>query len=66
MELECIKYKEKMDADDALCNHPGDYCKYRTSCIIHFIGKEKIGAKLSNRDSSEQHDNDKEQRVNND
>ena len=41
MELECAKYKEKMDSDRASCAHPGDYCKYRTSCIIHFMGGEK-------------------------
>jgi len=40
MELECIKYKEKMDSAGAYCRHPDDYCKYRTSCIIHFTEKE--------------------------
>ena len=41
MELECAKYKEKMASDEAICRHPGDYCTYRTSCIIHFMGMEK-------------------------
>jgi len=40
MELECAKYKEKMSSVNARCQHPGDYCKYRTSCIIHFMGSE--------------------------
>ena len=40
MELECIKYNEKMDSGGAYCRHPDDYCKYRTSCIIHFMGKD--------------------------
>lgn len=40
MKLECVKYKEKMDSDRAYCLHPGDYCKDRTSCIIHFVGKD--------------------------
>ena len=40
MELECFKYKEKMNADEAYCKHPGDYCKYRTSCMIQFLGGE--------------------------
>jgi len=40
MELECAKYHEKMDSEQAVCKHPGDYCKYRTSCMIHFIDKE--------------------------
>ncbi|HDK43546.1 MAG TPA: RNA polymerase II-associated protein [Desulfobacteraceae bacterium] len=40
MELECAKYKEKMSSGEAYCHHPGDYCKFRTSCIIHFMGSE--------------------------
>ena len=40
MELECFKYKEKMKADEAVCRHPGDYCKYRTSCMIQFLSSE--------------------------
>lgn len=45
MELECVKYKEKMDSAEAHCRHPGDYCKDRGSCLIHFMGKnnEKEG-----------------------
>ncbi len=41
MDLFCEKYKEKMTADDAVCRHPGEYCKFRTSCIINFMKKEK-------------------------
>ncbi len=41
MELECAKYREKMASEEAGCRHPGDYCTYRTSCIIHFMGREK-------------------------
>ena len=40
MELECYKYKEKMKAEGAVCRHPGDYCKYRTSCVIQFMSSE--------------------------
>ena len=40
MELECFKYKEKMSSDEAVCKHPGDYCKYRTSCMIQFLSSE--------------------------
>jgi hypothetical protein len=47
MELVCEKFKEKMDADGACCRHPADYCQFRTSCMIHFIGKE------NERDSSD-------------
>jgi len=41
MELNCIKYNEIMAPENAVCRHPGDYCKYRTSCVIHFLGREK-------------------------
>ena len=40
MKLECFKYKENMQAEDAVCRHLGDYCKYRTSCVIHFMSIE--------------------------
>lgn len=40
MELECLKFNEKMKAEGAYCRHPDDYCKYRTSCIIFFMEKE--------------------------
>ena len=40
MELECQKFKESMPSDKAYCRHTGDYCKYRTSCIIWFLEKE--------------------------
>lgn len=47
MELECIKYKEKMNVDEAYCRHPDDYCKYRTSCIIHFMSSQNRAKKKS-------------------
>ena len=49
MELVCFKYNEKMDQEDAQCRHPADYCKFRTSCIIHFMGLER----KENHDSGE-------------
>jgi len=47
MELECYKYNEKMVAEDAFCRHPGDYCKYRTSCMIQFMSGENKVKKIS-------------------
>lgn len=41
MEVECVKYGERMPSEQAVCRHPGEYCKFRTSCIIHFLGSEK-------------------------
>jgi len=40
MKLECVKYGETMDSDQATCQHPGDYCQHRTSCMIQFIERE--------------------------
>lgn len=40
MKLECQKYGEKVEAEKAFCRHPDDYCRYRSSCMIQFIGKE--------------------------
>ena len=47
MELECFKYNEKMQAEDALCRHPADYCKYRTSCMIQFMSSENKAKTIS-------------------
>ena len=41
MELFCEKYKETMAGEVALCAHPDDYCKFRTACLIHFMGQER-------------------------
>ena len=41
MELICEKHNETMEAEKALCRHPADFCKFRTSCIIHFCEHEK-------------------------
>jgi phosphoribosyl-AMP cyclohydrolase len=40
MELFCEKYKEKVNGQNVRCSHPKEYCKFRTSCIIHFMGGE--------------------------
>ncbi|CAK8719371.1 hypothetical protein KKHLCK_08545 [Candidatus Electrothrix laxa] len=45
MELECAKYGEKMDAEQAACRHPKDYCQHRTSCMIQFIERENRSEK---------------------
>lgn len=48
MELECAKYGEKMDTEQAACRHPGDYCQHRTSCMIQFIEREHKGTTKKN------------------
>lgn len=41
---ECMKHGIKMCADDAKCGDPGLYCKFRPSCLIHFMEKERARA----------------------
>ncbi len=41
MEFFCEKYKEKVRGNTVRCNHPKEYCKYRTACIIHFMAGEE-------------------------
>ena len=40
MDLFCEKYNENMSGENAFCTHPKEYCKFRTQCIIHFMGGE--------------------------
>ncbi len=41
MKVICEKYREEMTVAQAICRHPGEYCKFRSACLIHFITKEK-------------------------
>ena len=41
MELVCEKYQEKMDSATAVCRHLHDYCQFRSSCLIFFLGQER-------------------------
>jgi len=41
MKVQCDKYKEIMDSEEAECRHPNDYCQTRTSCMILFLEKER-------------------------
>jgi hypothetical protein len=40
MDLVCEKYKKNLAAEGARCQHATEYCKFRTSCMIHFLGRE--------------------------
>jgi phosphoribosyl-AMP cyclohydrolase len=40
MELVCAKYQQKVLEDEAYCQHPQDYCKFRSACFIQFMSKE--------------------------
>ncbi len=41
MKLECEKFKESMESEEAECRHPDDYCSTRTACMINFLEKER-------------------------
>ena len=56
MELECTKYKEKMTSDEAACRHPGDYCQFRSSCMIQFLEKENRAAGREKEAAEEGHE----------
>jgi hypothetical protein len=36
----CMKYNRHQQGDQLACQDPGLYCKYRSSCLIHFKEKE--------------------------
>jgi hypothetical protein len=40
MKIVCEKYKEEMAQEEAACRHPKEYCKFRSSCLIHFMSRE--------------------------
>lgn len=41
MELTCEKYKEKLKEGEVVCTHLDEYCKFRESCIINFMSRER-------------------------
>ena len=43
MDLSCEKYKEPVAAEKPVCRHRVEYCKYRSACMIHFMGAGKAG-----------------------
>jgi phosphoribosyl-AMP cyclohydrolase len=55
VDLFCEKYNEAVSAETAFCNHPKEYCKFRTACIIHFMGDEN-GSNDSKKISNEEED----------
>jgi phosphoribosyl-AMP cyclohydrolase len=41
MDFFCEKYNETVSGENAQCQHPKEYCKFRTACIIYFMDSEK-------------------------
>lgn len=42
MKLICEKHNISMEEEGDVCRHPVDYCRFRASCLIHFLGSEKL------------------------
>ncbi len=41
MELVCGKLNKKLDEGSTKCPHGNNYCKFRTSCVIHYMEQQK-------------------------
>jgi phosphoribosyl-AMP cyclohydrolase len=54
MDLFCEKYNETVAAEKAYCKRPKEYCKFRTQCVIHFMGEEENGSNDSKEVSTEE------------
>lgn len=57
MKLVCEKFKDSMEAEEAECRHPNDYCQTRTSCIIVFLEKERKREEKNQREKASQEKN---------
>ena len=54
MKLICEKYKEEMNQKEAVCRHPNEYCKFRSSCLIHFVSRENAHETDENGENSKE------------
>ena len=45
MQYQCQKYQATMCEACLQCKDPDLYCKFRPSCMIHFLEKERRGEK---------------------
>lgn len=41
VELFCEKHQKMIKADKPRCAHGREYCRFRSSCIIHFMEQEE-------------------------
>ena len=44
---DCMKYQVKVSAENAQCKDPKLYCKFRPSCMIHFLAKHRDAERAS-------------------
>jgi hypothetical protein len=40
MDMFCRKYRETVSEEKVECRHTGDYCTFRSSCIVYFLSRE--------------------------
>lgn len=41
MDLFCEKYKKKLSREEGVCTHLEEYCKFRESCIVNYMTRER-------------------------
>ena len=51
MELVCEKNRKNINSYGAKRQHPTEYCKFRTACIIHFMSKETAAEEQKGEDA---------------
>lgn len=47
-----------MAAEYAFCQHPDEYCKFRTSCMIYFMAREKQKVQGQKKEGKQEKGND--------
>jgi len=48
---------------DRGCLHPGDFCQYRTACMIHFLQKENEYEVKKNKMKKNEQDKDQDKDI---
>lgn len=41
MKFYCEKYREPIAGKKIACPHPKEYCKFRSACLVYFMGREE-------------------------
>jgi len=57
MQFYCEKYREALVGSRLACRHPKEYCKFRSACLAHFMGKEEESEQQKERPDSTCADN---------
>jgi hypothetical protein len=57
VDLICEKYKMKVEAESAVCEHLEEYCKFREACIINFMTRERLREERRDSENGDTEDN---------